>query len=80
MVGVMTIHATKSTRLDGFNIILSWVFVVIAPLGVLVPLVLISPRWLVLGGLIPALTKVVIFPIPSLFPVIVRWMSWVGYV
>jgi hypothetical protein len=43
MVSVMTEIATKSTRVNGFNIISSWAFVVIAPLGVLVPLVLIVP-------------------------------------
>ena len=56
MVGVMTVHATKGTRVDGFNSIPPLASVVIAPLGVLVPLVLVSPNGLVLWGLIPALT------------------------
>ena len=37
MVSVMTIYATKSTRVDGFNSVSPLAFVVIAPLGVLVP-------------------------------------------
>ena len=47
MVSVMTELTTKGTREDGFNIILPLAFVVIAPLGVLVPLVLVAPRGLV---------------------------------
>ena len=68
MVSVMIIYATKSTRVDGFNIISPWAFVVIAPLGVLVPLVLVAPSGLMLWGLIPTLTRiVVVIPVPS-FP------------
>ena len=78
MVGVMTVYATKSTRVDGFDSIPPLAFVVIAPLGVLVPLVLIAPSGLMLWGLIPALTRIVVIPILSFLPVIVRWMSWVG--
>jgi hypothetical protein len=66
-VSVMTKHATKSTRVDGFNIIPPLAFVVIAPLGVLVPLVLVAPSGLMLWGLIPALTRVIVIPVPS-FP------------
>jgi hypothetical protein len=80
MVGVMTEHTTKSTRVDGFNIILPLAFVVIAPLGVLVPLVLVAPSGLMLWGLIPTLTGVIVIPVPS-FPLgVVGWMSWIGYV
>jgi hypothetical protein len=81
MLGVMTEHATKSTRVDGFNIIPPLAFVVIVPLGVLVPLVLVAPSGLMLWGLIPALTRiVVVIPVPS-FPLgIVRWMSGIGCV
>jgi hypothetical protein len=78
MVSVMTIYATKSTRVDGFNGVSPLAFVVIAPLGVLVPWVLIAPRGLMLWGLIPALTRIVVIPVPSFPSVIVRWMSWVG--
>ena len=68
MVSVMTIYATKSTRVDSFNIIPPLAFVVIAPLGVLVPLVLVAPSGLMLWWLIPALTSiVVVIPVPS-FP------------
>jgi hypothetical protein len=80
MVGVMTIHSTKSTRVNGFNRILSLVFVVIAPLGVLVPLVRVAHSGLWLWGLIPALIGVVVGPILSFPPVIVRWLRWVGCV
>jgi hypothetical protein len=60
MMSVMTIYATKSTRVDGFNIISPWAFVGIVPLGVLVPLVLVAPSVLMLRGLIPTLIRVVI--------------------
>jgi hypothetical protein len=77
----MTVHATKITRVDSFNIIPPLAFVFIAPLGVLVPLVLIAPSGLVLWGLIPALTRiVVVIHVPS-FPLgIVRGMSGIGCV
>jgi hypothetical protein len=67
MVSVVTKHATKSTRVDGFNSIPPLAFVVISPLGVLVPLVLVAPSGLMLWGLIPALTRIVVIPVPS-FP------------
>jgi hypothetical protein len=50
MVSVMTENATKSTRVDGFNIIPPLAFVVISPLGVLVPLVMVSPSGLMFVG------------------------------
>jgi hypothetical protein len=71
MVGVMTIHSTKSTRVNGFNRILSLAFVVIAPVGVLAPLVWVAPSGLLLWGLVPALIGVVVVPIPSFPPIIV---------
>jgi hypothetical protein len=64
MVSVMTVHTTKSTRVDGFNSIPPLAFVVIAPLGVLVPLVLVAPSGWMLWGLIPALTRIVVIPVP----------------
>ena len=70
MVSVMTELTTKSTRVDGFNIIPPLVFVVVAPLGVLVSWVLVAPSRLILLGLIPALTWVVGVPVPSLFGII----------
>ena len=78
MVSVMTIYATKSTRVDGFNNFSPLAFVVIAPLGVLVPWVLIVPRGLMLWGLILALTRIVVILVPSFPFVIVRRVSWVG--
>jgi hypothetical protein len=74
----MTVHTTKGTRVDGFNSIPPLASVVIAPLGVLVPLVLVAPRGLVLWGMVPALTRIVVIPILSFPSVIVCWMRWVG--
>jgi hypothetical protein len=56
MVSVMTELTTKGTREACFNIISPLAFVIIAPLGFLVALVLVAPSGLVLWGLIPALT------------------------
>ena len=67
MVSVMTIHSTKSTRVDSFNSIPPLAFFFIVPLGVLVPLVRVAPNGLMLWGLIPALTRIVVIPVPS-FP------------
>ena len=78
MVGVMTVYATKSTSVDGFNSIPPLAFVVIAPLGVLVPLVLVAPRGLVLWGMVPALAWIVVISILSFPHVIVCWVGWVG--
>jgi hypothetical protein len=78
MMSVMAELTTKGTREDGFNIISPLAFVIISPLGVLVPLVLVAPSGLVLWGLIPALTWVVVIPVLSFLLGIVRWMSWVG--
>jgi hypothetical protein len=71
MVSVMTIYTTKSTRVDGFNSISPLAFVVIAPLGVLVPLVRVAPSGWVLWGLIPTLTQIVVIHVPSFPPVVV---------
>jgi hypothetical protein len=56
MMSVMVELTTKGKREYGFNIISPLAFVIISPLGVLVPLVLVAPSGLVLWGLIPALT------------------------
>jgi hypothetical protein len=80
MVSVMNEFTTKGTREDGFNIIFPLAFVVIAPLGVLVPLVLVAPSGLVLWGLIPALTRVVVIHVPSFLLGTARWMGWIGCV
>jgi hypothetical protein len=80
MMSVMTKLTTKGTREVGFNIISPLAFVIISPLGVLIPLVLVSPSGLVLWGLILALTWVVVIHVPSFLLGIVRWMSWVDCV
>jgi hypothetical protein len=77
-VSVMTKLTRKGTREDGFNIISPLEFIIIAPLGVLVPLVLVASSRLVLWGLILTLTWVVVIPILSFLVGIVQWMSWVG--
>jgi hypothetical protein len=78
MVGVMTVYATKGTRVVGFDRIPPLASVFVALLGVLVPLVWVAPRGLVLWGMISALTRIVVIPILSFPPVIVCWMGWVG--
>jgi hypothetical protein len=79
MMSVMAKLTTKGTREDVFNIISPLAFIIIiAPMGVLVPLVLVAPSGLVLWGLILALTWVVVIPVSSFLLGIVRWMSWVG--
>ena len=78
MVSVMTVHTTKGTRVNGFNSIPPLASVVIAPLGVLVPLVLVASRGLVLWGMVPALTRIVVIPVLSFPPIIIGWMRWVG--
>ena len=65
VVSVVTELTTKGTREDGFNIIPTLAFVFIAPLGFLVPLVLVAPSGLMLWGLIPALTRVVVILVPT---------------
>jgi hypothetical protein len=73
----MTEITTKGTRKVGFNIIVISPLtpIVIAPLGVLISLVLVAPSKLVLLGLIPALTWVVVVPVSSFLFGIVRWVS-----
>ena len=77
-MSLMTKLATKGTREYGFNIISCLSFVIIAPVGVLVPLVLVSPSGLVLWGWIPTLTWVVVIPVLSFLLGIVRRMGWIG--
>jgi hypothetical protein len=58
MMSVMAELTTKGTREVGFNIIVisPLALIIIAPLGVFMPLVLVAPSGLVLWGLIPTLT------------------------
>jgi hypothetical protein len=80
MMSVMAELTTKGTREDGFNIIVisPLTFIIISPLGVLVPLVWVAPSGLVMWGLIPALTWVVIIPVPYFFLGVVRRMGWIS--
>jgi hypothetical protein len=54
MVGIMSILTAKGTRevCSKSVVILPLAFFVISPLGVLVPLVLVAPGWLVLLGVV----------------------------
>jgi hypothetical protein len=80
MMGVMVELTTKGTREVGFNIIVisPLVSITIDPVGVLIPLVLVAPSGLVLLGLIPALTWVVVFLVLSFHFGIVQQMGWIG--
>jgi hypothetical protein len=73
----MTELIEKGTREGGFNsiIISPLTPVVVAPLGVLIPLVLVAPSRLVLLGLILSLTRVVIVPVSSFIFGIIRRMG-----
>jgi hypothetical protein len=76
-MSIMIEITAKGTREVGFNsIFISPLMpIVIAPLGVLIPLVLVAPSRLVLLGLIPALTWVVVVPVSSFLLGIIRWMG-----
>jgi hypothetical protein len=65
MMSVMAELTTKGIREVGFNItvIFPVAFIIIAPLGVSIPLVLVAPSGLVLLGLIPAWSWVVVVPV-----------------
>jgi hypothetical protein len=80
MMSIMAELTTKGTREDGFNIIVisPLAFIIISPLEVLVPLVLVAPSGLVMWGLIPSLTWVVVIPVPSFLLSVVRRMGWIG--
>jgi hypothetical protein len=81
MMSIMSILITYSTRKGSLKIVvlpLAWYIGIDAPLGVLVSLVLVAPSRLVLLGLIPSLTWVVVVPVSSFLLGIVRWMGWIG--
>jgi hypothetical protein len=82
MMSVMAELTTKGTREVVFNIIFisPLVLIIISPLGVLIPLVLVSPSGLVLLGLIPTLTWIVVVPVPSFLFGIVRRVGWIGHI
>jgi hypothetical protein len=73
-MSMMTEITTKGTREGGFNSIFisPLIPVVISPLGVLIPLILVAPSRLVMLGLIPTLTWVVIVPVSSFIFGIIR--------
>jgi hypothetical protein len=76
-MSIMTELTAKGTREVGSKIIVIFPLtpVVISPLGVLIPLVLVAPSRLVLLGVIPALTWVVIVPVFSFLFGIIRLMG-----
>jgi hypothetical protein len=82
MVSIMAILTAKGTWevcLKVF-VVLPWVFVVISPLGVLVPLILFAPSRLVLLGvvLVPSWYWVIIVSFFSFLFGIVRLMAWIS--
>jgi hypothetical protein len=62
MVSIMVVFTAKGTRevCPGVIVIISLAFVVISPLGVLVPLILIPPSRLVLLGVISSCSGIII--------------------
>jgi hypothetical protein len=75
-VSVMKKLTAKGTREVGFNsiVISPLTPIIISPLGVLIPLVLVAPSRLVLLGLIPTLTWIVVVLVLSFLFGIVRRM------
>jgi hypothetical protein len=76
-MSIMAKLTAKGTRESGSNnIVISPLMpIVIAPLGVLIPLILVAPSRLVLLGVIPSLAWVVILPIFSFLFGIIRLMG-----
>jgi hypothetical protein len=81
-MSIMTEFTTKGTREGGFNsiVIPPLTLIVISPLGVLIPLVLVSPSRLVLLGLIPALTLVVVVSVSSFLFGIIRQVGQIFHI
>jgi hypothetical protein len=78
MVGVMSILTTKTVREVCPNIVvvlLPLAFFFIVPLGVLVALILVAPCGLVLLGVIPSWSRVIIV---SVFPFILGIIQMMG--
>jgi hypothetical protein len=82
MMSIMTELTTKRTREVGFDIIVIYPLtpIVIFPVGVLITLVLVAPSRLVLLGLIPSLTWVIVVPISSFLFGIVRWVGQIFHI
>jgi hypothetical protein len=81
-MSIMTKLTSKGTREVGLKIIVvsPLKFIVISPVGVLIPLVLVAPNRLVLLGVIPALTWVVIVPVFSFLFGIIRRMGQIFHI
>jgi hypothetical protein len=81
MVSIVTKLTAKGTREGGPNIVVvpSLTFVVVSPLGVLIPLVLVAPDRLVLLGLVlvSSWSQIIIVLIFSFLSGIVRLMGWI---
>jgi hypothetical protein len=82
MISIMTELTTKGTRDVGSKITIVFFLtpVFIAPLVVPIPLVLVSPSRLVLLGVIPSLTWVVIVPVFSFIFAIIRLMDRICHI
>jgi hypothetical protein len=84
MVSIVTKLTVKGTREGVPNIIVVpfLKFVVVSPLGVLIPLVLVAPDKLVLLRLVlvSSLSRIIIVPIFSFLYGIVRLMGWICHV
>jgi hypothetical protein len=76
-MSIMNQLTAKGTRESGFNsiVISPLTHVVSAPLGVMIPLVMVAPSRLVPLAVIPSLTWVVIVPVYSFIFGIIRWMG-----
>jgi hypothetical protein len=80
MVSIVTKLTAKGKREVGSNIVfLPLFFVVVSPLGVLIPLVLVAPSRLVLLGLVlvSSWSGIIIVAIFSFLSGIVRLMGWI---
>jgi hypothetical protein len=78
-VSIMTILTAKGTREFCLNIfvVVPLAFVVISPLGVLVPLVLVSPDRLVL---VSSWSEIIIVSMFSFISGIVQLMGWIIHI
>jgi hypothetical protein len=84
MMSIVTKLTAKGTRDGGPNIVVvpSLKFIFVSPLGVLIPLVLVSPGRLVLLGLVlvSSWSWIIIVLTFSFLSGIVRLMGWTFYV
>jgi hypothetical protein len=81
-MSIMTKLTAKGTREVGSNIIVIFPLtsVFVAPLGVLIPLVLVAPSGLVLLGVIPTLTWVFIVLVFSFLFGTIQWMGQIFHI